>query len=97
MNIGNRVQLVSFNGTKEPEPECDPSENYWKLIGSTGSVVQDPKESGIYAGFSKQKRVCVKFDCQVKDLGLHCHNRVPNSLWILVTDLDVLISSNSTK
>ena len=32
--VGDRVQLISFNSTTVPPPDCDDTENYWKLIGS---------------------------------------------------------------
>jgi len=89
MTIGTKVLLKSFNGTTGTEPDCDPAEDYWKLIGSTGEIIQDPTEKGIYASFSRQKRVCVKFDVSVAEQGLICHNPVPNSLWINIDDLEL--------
>lgn len=64
-----------------PPAECSPDENYWVLIGETGTVVE-PK--------NVRARVLVKFDALVSDYGLHCHNVVPNSLYILESDLEVL-------
>jgi hypothetical protein len=73
-----RVVLRSFNGTLSTPPRCDPSENYWALIGEGGTVVETINESA---------RVLVRFDRPVTARGLHCHNPVPNSLYILETDL----------
>jgi hypothetical protein len=90
LEIGNRVLLKSFNGTTVPEENTRSDENYWKLISSTGTVVQDPTQKGIYAKYSKERRVLVQFDQSVKSINLECHNNVENSLWIRVEDLEIL-------
>jgi hypothetical protein len=87
MKIGTLVKLISFNGIIEAESDCSPSENYWKLIGCKGQIVQDPGKKGIYAPFSDKPRPLVQFAENVKALGLECHNNVGNSLWILESDL----------
>jgi hypothetical protein len=85
MVLGKRVRLVTFNGTKVPEGDCDPSENYWKLIGAEGVIIED-RTSG-----SGEGRLLVQFAESVSALGLHCHNEVANSLWIRQSDLKNLI------
>lgn len=91
MKNGDIVAMVSFNGKKESEKSVDSSEDYWQLIGEIGVVQQDPQEKTIFAHFSKEPRVLVQFN---KDLyrtyGLHAHNNVENSLWLLVSDLKLL-------
>ncbi|MHB0914851.1 MAG: hypothetical protein ACYC5A_04150 [Thermoleophilia bacterium] len=85
---GNKVRLRSFNGFETSPDDCEPEENYWKLISETGRIVKDPKESGMYASFSSEKRVCVVFDRNLSKFGLINHNTVQNSLWILESDLE---------
>ena len=87
MQIGNKVKLKTFNGTLKPDDNCQPNENYWKLIGSIGQIVKDPNEKDQYASFSEDQRLLVQFEKDVKSLGLECHNNVDNSLWILKSDL----------
>jgi hypothetical protein len=81
MDIGTKVKLVSFNGSLESPDKCDPSDNYWILIGATGTISKIDNARG---------RLLVTFDSEVSDLGLHCHNEIPNSLLILVSDLEVI-------
>ena len=91
MRIGDKVKLVKFNGKSRPKRALDNSEAYWKLIGETGTIRQDPQEKSIIAHFSEKPRVLVQFD---KDLavtyGLIAHNNIENSLWILVSDLEII-------
>lgn len=77
----SRVVLRSFNGALHPPAECRSSENYWLLLGATGTVVEPVNSRG---------RVLVKFDVSVADLGLACHNPVPNALHIVESDLEHL-------
>lgn len=83
MNIESRVKLVSFNGENNSPDECDSTENYWILVGKTGTVMKSE---------NSRKRVLVKFDESVSELGLHCHNPIPNSLLILTSDLEIVTS-----
>ena len=78
MIIGSKVKLISFNGNLFAPNECDPSENYWVLIGKSGTVIKSE---------NYRSRVLVQFDELVSGFGLHCHNEIPNSLLILVSDL----------
>lgn len=71
--------LRSFNGTISAPADCHPRENYWRLIGEAGVIVE---------AINENKRVLVKFDRPVAALGLHCHNPVANSLYILESDLE---------
>ena len=82
--IGERVELVSFDGHLQAPENTDPREDYWKLSGALGSVVElGPEEQlAFFHG-----RVLVQFDIDVAALGLECHNPMPNSLWILKSDL----------
>lgn len=92
MKNGDMVMVISFNGKEKSEEEVDSSEDYWKIIGEKGVIQQDPQEKTIFAHFSKEPRVLVKFDINLHRVhGLHAHNNIENSLWILVSDLKVLV------
>jgi hypothetical protein len=90
MKVGKRVKLITFNGQLYPTGEVEKKEDYWKLVGLTGLIQQDPNEKNIYASFSKNRRVLVKFDEDLKIHGLISHNNIKNALWILTTDLQVI-------
>jgi hypothetical protein len=76
---GTKVRLKTFNNTSTTPEGCDPSEDYWSLIGEAGTIKQSENDRG---------RVLVQFDISVESKGLHCHNEVKNSLLILTTDLE---------
>jgi hypothetical protein len=91
LEIGDKVKLVKFNGKTKSQKTSDNSEAYWKLIGETGIVQQDPQEGNIYAHFSERPRVLVKFNTDLlASYGLTTHNNINNSLWILVSDLEII-------
>ncbi|MCP3925210.1 MAG: hypothetical protein GY714_21770 [Desulfobacterales bacterium] len=81
MDVGLSVKLNSFNGSVSTPNNCEPSENYWLLIGKQGIVVKTENTNS---------RVLVQFKDQVSELGLNCHNEIPNSLLIGVSDLEVI-------
>ena len=81
LHLNTRVILRSFNGTSAPPGDCTPGENYWQLIDESGTVIE---------AMNSRNRVLVKFDNPVVARGLTCHNPVPDSLYILATDLEVL-------
>lgn len=81
MDVGSKVKLRTFNGEEASPDKCDPSENYWVLIGSAGTIVKPENERG---------RILVQFRTDVASQGLHCHNEFPNSLLILSADLEEL-------
>jgi hypothetical protein len=81
----DRVMLKTFNGCLSGYGKKN--DNYYRLIGEKGTILQSPSEKSIFASFSDEKKVLVRFDVDVLDLGLSCHNEVKNSLWILVNDL----------
>jgi hypothetical protein len=61
MDVGSNVKLVTFNGSLVSLEKCDPSENYWLLIGATGAISKMENARG---------RVLVTFNNEVSDLGL---------------------------
>ena len=85
---GDRVVLTTFHNTKEPSVSIDPGNNYWVLIGESGVVVDDaPRAHPAFP--DKEGRILVQFDKDIRERGLHCHNEIPNSLWIFATDLNL--------
>jgi hypothetical protein len=79
--MNRRVMLKSFNGSIAAPSECKAEENYWLLIGTSGTALQPKNE---------RSRVLVEFDVSVRGLGLHCHNPVENTLFILEEDLQYM-------
>jgi hypothetical protein len=80
--IGSLVKLVSFNGKKTQPKKFMPEENFWKLIGMDGRIIENDPKKGI-----SKNRLLVKFDLSLSDLGIPNHNELPDSLWIADTDL----------
>ena len=89
MKLGTRVKLNTFNLSSSPPQEVEvlERENTWKLIGRTGTVVQSPREKGLYSSFSSSPRLLIKFDDDLPAMGLEADNEVENALWIMVEDL----------
>ena len=79
--VHTRVRLKSFNGTQSGPPDCNPEENYWRLVGIEAEVIEQKNERG---------RVLVRFAESVAALGLHCHNPEPNALLVLESDLEII-------
>ena len=76
-----KVRLKSFNGATVGPPEQLPSENYWLLIGEEGVVIEAKNENS---------RLLIQFSVPLGSLGLQNHNPVPNTLFILESDLESL-------
>ncbi len=85
LSPGTKVKLITFNNSSVAPEGCDPSENYWALIGELGIIIE-PKNS--------RSRLLVQFDNSVELMGLHCHNKIKNSLLILASDLEVINVGN---
>ena len=82
MKIKNNVtvKLKSFSGSLEPTKQVKPKENYWKLIGEKGKVI-DALEND-------NGRILVLFEKDIDDFELENHNPIKNSLWIKPSDLE---------
>jgi len=74
---GKRVVLKSFKGSLVAPQDIKSEENYWLLIGSK-AVVEVANNSD---------QVLIKFERDLSGLGLVNHDELPNSLWILISDL----------
>jgi len=83
MKKGQKFDLKTFNGTLKSIRSQNNHEDYWKLIGQQGTLLHFANE----LNFHNDDRVLFQFDIDVKAYGLECHNELPNSLWILKTDL----------
>jgi hypothetical protein len=73
------VILKTFLGTTTPNKETVEAENYWKLIGQKGKVIDE---------HGSNDRVLVLFESNLDDYQLENHNPTRNSLWIKITDLE---------
>uniref|UniRef100_UPI0033410B33 hypothetical protein n=1 Tax=Castellaniella defragrans TaxID=75697 RepID=UPI0033410B33 len=80
------VVLVSFLGKEEPPEMVRDTDHYWKLIGQRGVIVKNEALSKM-PRHERGERVLVTFDVDLSALDLSCHNEVPNSLWVFVSDL----------
>ena len=83
MEKGRNYTLVSFNGTTQPDEDFSSNENYWILIGQSGTLINFSEE----LNFGNDNRVLLRFDKNLANQGLECHNPVRNTLWVLKTDL----------
>lgn len=75
------IKLKSFLGTLKPEKRIKENENYWKLIGEKGKVIDEIEN---YNG-----RVLILFAKNLDDFEVENHNPIKNSLWIKKTDLEL--------
>ena len=78
-----KVKLKSFLGKNSNNSDLDERENYWKLIGKTGNILETKNENF-------ENRVLVLFDDNLDELNVFNHNPIKNSLWILTTDLEII-------
>ena len=86
MKAGDRAILKSFLGRTESPNETRDDEDYWKLIGSAGQILsEEVKQNPNFPKLGTQ--VLVRFEKDPVEMGLACHNDIPNSLWIFVSDL----------
>jgi hypothetical protein len=74
------VILKSFLGTTKAKKDTSERENYWKLIGEKGKVIDDHVTND---------RVLVLFKTNLDDYKLENHNPIKNSLWIKMSDLKI--------
>jgi len=79
-----RVTIKSFMGTKKPDTDIENEFNYWRLIGLKGVVIDHRDKHPFYK--NKGEQLLIQFDKDIKKLGLHTHNDIPNSLWVFKSD-----------
>jgi hypothetical protein len=87
MTSGRKVSLMTFEGLITAPRGCAPEGNYWKLIGSEGSVILDPFKCCKDDRYSDERKLLIVFDVSFESLGLCAHQKKENSLWVPVTDL----------
>jgi len=75
---GKKVALKSFAGSKVAPADIDPAENYWQLVGAKAVTVKVAEDN---------LRVLLKFEMDLKALGLTSHSDEESSLWVLISDL----------
>ena len=73
------VTLKTFLWATKPKKNILERENYWKLIGEKGKIIDDNKTND---------RVLVLFEKNLGDYQVENHNPIKNSLWIEQTDLE---------
>lgn len=83
MKIGKDtpVKLKTFLGTVKSSKKVKERENYWKLIGERGKVIDDTEIN--------DGRVLVLFDKNLNEFKVENHNPIKNSLWIKKSDLEL--------
>jgi hypothetical protein len=90
--VGQMVRLMTFNGTAAPtSPQVKPTDDYWRLIGTSGRVVNCSPPKGIAAD-----RVLVAFSASLDELGLANDNEIANALWVKVSDLSAASSADQS-
>lgn len=81
--LDQKAILKTFLGLKNPENVTEDSKNnYWILIGERGQIIE---ENNDYF----PNRVLVQFEINLDDLNLYNHNPIKNTLWILISDLEI--------
>ncbi len=76
------VKLKTFRGLLSRPENVDDQENYWKLIGLTGRIIDSQELS--------EGRILVLFDQKLDDFNVENHNPIQNSLWISKSDLEII-------
>ena len=87
MTSGRKVRLITFKGLSTAPRGSASEGNYWKLIGSEGSVILDPFKCCKDDRYSDERKLLVVFDISFESLGLCSYQKNENSLWVPVTDL----------
>lgn len=75
------VRLKTFKRKLSPNGSVDKLDNYWLLIGSKGVIIDFDGDS---------EKALILFDDIPDNLGLANHNPIKNSLWINISDLEML-------
>ncbi len=75
------VKLKTFLGTVNAPNDVEISENYWKLIGQSGTVIDDQ--------LLDKGKVLILFKRNLDELGLENHNPIKNTLRISKSDLEL--------
>jgi hypothetical protein len=79
----SRVRLKTFQGLSKCPYDVDDYDNYWKLIGQFGTVIDNELDD--------KEKVLVLFDVELDNFQLANHNQIKNSLIIKIKDLDLVV------
>ena len=79
----SRVRLKTFQGLSKSTHDVDDNDNYWKLIGQCGTVIDNELDD--------IEKVLVLFDVDLDIFQLANHNPIKNSLMIKIKDLDLVV------
>jgi len=79
---GTKVKLKTFLGKANPTKGTNPQDNYWKIIGQRGEIIEDT--------LNYNDRVLVLFEKDLDQFEVANHNPIINSLWILPDDLELV-------
>lgn len=84
MNIEKNitVRLKSFLERQSPKDKTLAENNYWKLIGENGIVIDEI--------LNENGRILILFNNDLDRFGVANHNPIKNSLWIKVEDLEII-------
>ena len=77
---GSKVKLKTFLGELTAKKRTDPINDYWKIIGQRGEIIDDDFYN---------ERILVLFENDLDQFGVANHNPIINSLWILPKDLEL--------
>jgi hypothetical protein len=78
--INSKIKLKSFLGTINSKKQVAKKDNYWKLIGKKGKIIDIDENNS--------DRFLVLFDKNLNDFEIENHNPIKNSLWIKKLDLE---------
>lgn len=79
-DINTSIKLKSFLGTITSKEQVANRDNYWKLIGEKGKIIDIDENNN--------DRYLVLFDKNLNDFEIENHNPIKNSLWIKKLDLE---------
>lgn len=86
MHKYSKIILKSYKNDTIAPAGCDPSENYWLLIGKTGKIINKEKNNPI---------VLIELDEPILELGLKCNGETSNSIYVNEYDLNLIYEINS--
>lgn len=86
MHKYSKIIVKSYKNEIIAPADCDPSENYWLLIGKTGRIINKEINNAI---------VLVELDEPISNLGLKCNCDKSNSIYINECDLNLIYQINN--
>ena len=93
--VNDVVKLKSFFGMTEAEEDVNESENYWKLIGTCGKIVE-ARTKPHPAYLDRGVQYLVQFSDIIEKYNLTIHNPLPYSLLLFESDLEGCLENQKT-